>query len=133
MSTPHRPNRALNSALFLTAALLSCGSLSAQTYWTGVSGSGLNWSTAGNWYWGVTPGSFDSVVFDFSRGGGMSATQGLVNNYVDSSMTISTLGYDVTNAYYTTQINPGVTLSVVPQGGARTTRLTTQWLAPMAP
>jgi autotransporter-associated beta strand protein len=101
------------------AWLLGSAPVSAQNqdYWSpNGSTTDFNWSTAGNWSF-EPPGSSDMVIFDV-----YGATNGpvLVNNVANTSTTISALYYEAlsnTNAWHTTQINPGVTLSIVPQTG----------------
>ncbi len=103
----------------IVAALLFQQGLHAQYVfnpWNAAGSAGdLYWSSPGNWGFGRVPIPTDDPLFDVY---GVAGAQGTVNNIVDVSLTISSLSYDPlssTNAYHTTQINPGVTLSVVPQ------------------
>jgi fibronectin-binding autotransporter adhesin len=93
----------------LTASFAVNQLASAQTtdIWTGT-GADMNWSTAGNWLTGVAPGSSDNVAFDDT---GTSATQGSVNNVVDTDFTIASLTYENTNNFHTTQVGDGQTLT----------------------
>jgi hypothetical protein len=75
--------------------------------WTGGGGDFL-WSNSGNWF--EVQQVTDSAQFLTD----VAATApGVVNNIVDTDYTVQQLWYSPTNAYHTTQINPGVTLSVV--------------------
>jgi autotransporter-associated beta strand protein len=72
-------------------------------------GANLNWATANNWVPNNAPlSSNDLYFFNLGASGG----PGLVDNIVNSSMTIGSLTFGQTNGYHTTQINSGVTLIV---------------------
>ncbi|HWW02064.1 MAG TPA: autotransporter-associated beta strand repeat-containing protein [Candidatus Acidoferrum sp.] len=102
-------------AAVAAAFLLSSRPLPAQNTWNAL-GSGGNplWSTPANWGYFVSPTFYDIVSFDQY---GCVPVAGQVNNIVDAPFTISGLAYStsVTNGYVTTQINPGLTLSLAPQ------------------
>ncbi|HWX21540.1 MAG TPA: autotransporter-associated beta strand repeat-containing protein [Candidatus Binatia bacterium] len=99
----------------LALLLLQTSPSAAQNYWTGFAGN-TNWSDPSNWSSGLVPVPSDNLLFDNIYGSAV-PTQGLVNNIANSSLTVSRLGFDTltTSGYYTTQINPGMTLSIVPQ------------------
>src|ERR1019366_5355955 len=105
-------------AILVAALSWQGGPSLAQNIWNQNGSAGNpNWSAPGNWGFFAIPGPTDNVLFDIY---GFTNIQGAVNNVVDTSFTISTLGYSLvnTNGFHTTQINPGLTLSVVPQPGA---------------
>src|SRR5690348_17205443 len=95
-------------------ALLLCAaaeSARAQSTWTG-GGADQNWSTAGNWSGGAVP-SNDTVMFPDGAFPVTTNVQGVVNNVVQSSTTISSLTYNNVNPDYdTTEIPSGTTLTV---------------------
>ena len=97
---------------FSTAVACLCGFLVAQssfaTTWTGASGVDLNWSTLGNWLEGTSPNDTAVLFVD----DGADGSQGNVNNIIATSRSVASLRYSNTNNYHTTQINPGVTLTV---------------------
>jgi autotransporter-associated beta strand protein len=85
--------------------------LAATVVWSGVDAMNnvnTNWSDANNWT-GGTPGPAGSILFTNS---GAVTTQGSINNIVDAGNTIMTLQYANTTNFHTTQINPGVTLTI---------------------
>ena len=108
---------ALVFSVLFGSLLLPCQMLHAQDVWNQYSSAGnLNWSSTGNWGYNLVPTANDIVVFDIY---GTATAQGAVNNVVDANFTVGPLYYDPlssTNAWHTTQINPGVTLSLVPTG-----------------
>src|SRR6185369_6567147 len=86
----------------------------ANVIWTGASSPNQNWSSSGNWSGGTPSGNavtFPANVFPASTN-----AQGVVNNIVDSSTTITGLTYANTNGtanqFDTTFIPSGVTLTV---------------------
>jgi autotransporter-associated beta strand protein len=90
--------------------------------WTGF-GPDLNWSTATNWAGNAVPGPTRKVYFEDFFFTGWTNQLGTVNNVVDSSTQIGALYYTATskgtaNHYYSTLINPGVTLQVGPWFGS---------------
>src|SRR5215472_3195098 len=95
--------------------------------WTAGGGTNQNWSQSLNWDGPLT--SFTPVYFEDQNAFGYTNVQGAVNNIVDTSTNALEAHYTAlmpnsanagsTNAnchYYTTQINPGVTLTLG-QGG----------------
>jgi hypothetical protein len=76
--------------------------------WTNA-GVNINWSTAGNWVPNGPPGSTNDVQF---YDGSATNAAGLVDNVVDSSLTIGSLTYGQTNNFHTTLIASGQTLTV---------------------
>ena len=108
--------------LTIFAGVLAIGAGTWQTradtnIWAGLSAETLNWSAPVNWSLNAVPTVNDTVVF--GDAGGFTNAQGVVNNIVDSSITISNLVYSgrsnsvvLYNDFHTTQINSGVTLSV---------------------
>jgi autotransporter-associated beta strand protein len=90
-------------------------------YWTG-GGASLNWSDSGNWSPGL-PDTSQPTYFEDIFNHGYTNAAGLVNNVVDGN---SALGAAVFNAlstngaphFYTTLINPGVTLTLGGLGAA---------------
>lgn len=80
--------------------------------WTGAASQ--SWSTAANWNPASLPNSASDVEF-YDAGG--AAGVGTVDNIVSANMTIGSLTYGNTNNYHTTQINPGVTLTLADGGG----------------
>jgi hypothetical protein len=111
---------------FALAAALA-GSLTASLAeqagtWTG-KGPDLNWSTATNWFGNAVPSFNARVYFEDFFETGWTNQIGAVNNIVDSNTQIGALYYTATskannNHYYTTLINPGVTLQVGPWFGS---------------
>jgi autotransporter-associated beta strand protein len=106
----------------LAVAAVLAGSLTASLAeqagtWTG-KGPDLNWSTATNWFGNTPPNSTKKVYFEDFFESGWTNNLGLVNNIVDSNTQIGTLYYTAFSTkangghYYTTLINPGVTLTV---------------------
>jgi autotransporter-associated beta strand protein len=106
---------------FAVAAVLA-GSLTASLAeqagtWTG-KGPDLNWSTGTNWFGNTPPNSTKKVYFEDFYESGWTNNLGLVNNVVDSNTQIGTLYYTAFSTkangghYYSTLINPGVTLTV---------------------
>lgn len=102
----------------LTAGLLTCNLVPAQTAsWTG-SGADQNWSTIGNWTATVPDGSTGVV---FTNNAGAATAAGTVDNIVDSGFpgSIASLQFANTNTsggagfYHTTQIGAGQTLTVL--------------------
>ena len=72
-------------------------------------GADTNWSTGGNWLpTGAPTPSNDLVFVDLGAVG----TTGLVDNVVDTGMTVGSLMYGQTNNFHTTLIPAGVTLTV---------------------
>jgi hypothetical protein len=102
-------------AAVAAALLSSSGLLPAQNTWNayGTGGNAL-WSNPANWGYVAAPGIYDVVSFDQF---GFVPVAGQVNNVVDAAYRITGLAYStsITNGYTTTQINPGLTLSIVPQ------------------
>jgi autotransporter-associated beta strand protein len=102
------PTLQLRTPAVLMAAILAAHLASAATNtWTGAAGD-LNWSDGGNWSGGV-PALNDNVVFNSNNAG---TSAGIVNNIVDSTVSIQSLSYNNTNTYHTTQINPNTTLTI---------------------
>lgn len=86
---------------------------SPQILWSGADAAAppfwsdpLNWQQPGT---PAAPASSQAVLF-YDLGAG--STAGTVNDVVDASTTIQSLQYGNTNNYHTTQVNPGVTLTV---------------------
>jgi parallel beta-helix repeat protein len=82
--------------------------------WTSLSGADINWSTAQNWT-NVTSGGFgppgpanDIVLTNFA----VSASSNIVNNIMNSDVTIKSLTDNTTNGFHVTQIVPGGTLTI---------------------
>jgi hypothetical protein len=82
--------------------------------WTGASGSDTNWSTAQNWT-NITSGGFgppglanDIVFTNFAA----LSSANLVNNFLDSDVTIKSFADNTTNGFHDTLIVPGGTLTV---------------------
>src|ERR1700722_11757317 len=98
-------------ALAVSVFLLN-ESLMAQTVvWSGhdaTNNVSTNWSDAANWS-GGTPGTAANIYFFDPGANGM---QGVVNSIVDGNTTILSLQYGNTNGSHTTQIKPGLTLTV---------------------
>jgi autotransporter-associated beta strand protein len=100
------------------AALVLIGGLvpvADAVTWTG-GGSSQSWSDPNNWNLLAQPGPFDTAIFANT---GAASSIGLVDNIVASDTAISNLTYTAkvsfvspTNSYHTTQINPGITLTV---------------------
>jgi autotransporter-associated beta strand protein len=113
MSCPARKPRPIALAL-LAYGLLACGPALGQNTWNGSAGT-TNWSTPGNWSFGIAPGVADTVVFDNTA----PAPSAVVDNIVDSNFTISSLTYSAqsTVGYHTTLINPGLSLNLNGTGG----------------
>jgi autotransporter-associated beta strand protein len=79
--------------------------------WSGVDAMNhvsTNWSDANNWT-GGTPGPATNAYF---LDPGANGSQGVVNNIVAGKTTVLSLHYGNTNGFHTTQINPGVKLTV---------------------
>ncbi len=91
----------------LAITVLAAQLAQAQSIWNG--GTGLNWSTAANWLPAVVPGATDDVVFTNNA----TATEGTVNNIVDTDLSVQSLSYQASNSeYHTTQINFDSTLTI---------------------
>ncbi len=113
----NQPTQFLRSAttrfatrLTLLAAIFSAiTSPAATVVWSGASGAGTNWSTAGNWIGGIPPAGADDVKF-FDAG-----TNGVPlqpNNLVDVTFGVGTLQFGQTNGNHTVSIASGQTLFV---------------------
>src|SRR4051812_23673280 len=106
----------LSTAVRLFAAgLLGVLPSAAQNTWNG-SAATTNWSTPGNWSFGLAPTTSDTVLFDnFTPAAG----NGVIDNIVDSNFTISALNYQTvsTNGFHTTQIPGGTSLNINGSGG----------------
>jgi fibronectin-binding autotransporter adhesin len=115
----------------LTCAGLLAGSViaaSAQSspFWVGT-GTSLNWSDTFNWSTAAVPGAADFAYFeDLNTTTGWTNSPGLVNNIVDSSLSVGTLYYTATatgvaggpaSHFYTTLVPGGVTLTLGGQSG----------------
>ena len=105
---------ALLAAFFGLRSLASAQDIlwSAQDATNGVSS---DWSDPLNWLGGAVPGAGNVTVFGNP---GQSATTTTPDNIVDVNLTIASLWYAATNlspnfTYHNTQINSGVTLSVL--------------------
>jgi hypothetical protein len=105
---------ALLAAFFGLRSLASAQDIlwSAQDATNGVSS---DWSDPLNWLGGAVPGAGNAAVFGNP---GQSATTTTPDNIVDVNLTITSLWYAATNLspnfpYHNTQINSGVTLSVL--------------------
>src|SRR5262249_7235798 len=94
-----------NTFVFNPPAVVNYGS---RMYWTNP-GINTNWSTGANWTPNGPPVSTNDVFFVDA-----SATNaaGVVNNVVDASTTVGSLTFGQTNGFHTTQINPGVAVTV---------------------
>ncbi len=103
----------------LAAAIIGglvAGKLLAQSVvWSGQDAavnSNTNWSAVNNWT-GGTPGPATNICF-FDAG--MNPAPGAPDNLVDGVTAIASLQYGNTNGFHTTQINPGVKLTVTNSG-----------------
>lgn len=108
----------MNTRRCLTFLLVSCAvslHLKAQQ-WSGADiGNTQNWSDGANWAGGIAPGSSGAVAFLDGAFPVTTNTQGVVNNIVQSSTTISTLTYQnisLLGHFVTTSIPSGNTLTV---------------------
>jgi len=104
------------AGLTIIVATAACQiSNAAPILWSGL-GADQNWSTPGNWVGNVPPGASDDVKFSDQGGGG---SFGVVDNIVDANTINLSLQYANTNnsVVHTTQINPGVTLTLNGTGG----------------
>jgi autotransporter-associated beta strand protein len=114
--------------------LLVCCGLSqnsrAQSWSGGDIGNSQNWSDGLNWTGGIAPTSSGAVIFPDGAFPLTTNAQGVVNNIVQSSMTISSLTYNnngAANNFVTTQIPSGNTLTVsgnITAGGSVATTAT---------
>jgi hypothetical protein len=101
--------------LVCTATLFPILNARAAATWTGGLFATNVWSDTNNWDTLLVPG-FDSVTFTNT---GSTNIIGVVNNVLDTNLTITTFNYkaqvsfvgNITN-YHTTLINPGVTLTI---------------------
>jgi hypothetical protein len=122
------------ATLIIAAILLHGEPLHAQfNTWNQAGSAGVpDWSSPYNWGTFIAPQPTDNILFDVY---GFASAQGAVNNVVDTPFTISTLNYSLLTAsgYHTTQINPGVTLSVAPQPGAPYAIAVGEWVPSGAP
>lgn len=111
-TTPHLSRAGL---LALAGLCLAASASAAPVLWSGAGGDDL-WSTPGNWIGGAPESN--EVFFADADATGTSGPYGLANNNVDSNVTIGRLSYTnlTTAGYHTTQINPGVTLTVTNSG-----------------
>src|SRR5215469_1569340 len=112
--TPQSTNR-ICLALILAISCLAGFSTKAQN-WTG-GGADQNWSTGANWSGGTAPGAGTAVTFPDGAFPVTTNAQGVVNNIVQSSMTIAALTYNNNSSntvfhFDTTQIPSGNTLMV---------------------
>ncbi|HSU56791.1 MAG TPA: autotransporter-associated beta strand repeat-containing protein, partial [Candidatus Dormibacteraeota bacterium] len=98
------------ASLASCALLLHVAPLPAQDIWNG-SAATTNWSSAGNWSFGVIPGTADTVEFDNIIPG---AASGVVDNIVDTGFTIGSLIYQTasTNGFHTTSIPLSLSLNI---------------------
>ena len=109
-------------------ALVACAVAQVQAAtatWTAIGGGDTNWSTGANWTGGSGGGGAqatgDGVIF--TNNGLVTASTTLVNNFVDTSTSISSLWYaptnmsGSTNLYHNTFIGSGVTLSITNNNG----------------
>jgi fibronectin-binding autotransporter adhesin len=128
--SPH--TNSIGSALVAFAMLsMHTSPSSAQTAtWSGGAAT-LNWSDPAA-FTPQPPGPSANVVFGQF---GVVGAPGLVNNVVDQDVTISTLGYNalIASGYHTTLINPGHTLSIVPQAGQGTALAIGSWAGSSSP
>jgi autotransporter-associated beta strand protein len=114
-------NRIRQCSLAAAIALAaSCSAPAQTTYWTGA-GGGLNWSLTGNWNPVGVPNSSSVVYFEDVFNTGYTNGAGLVNNIVDESSAVGSAWYLATATanstatnlhYFTTFINPGMTLTL---------------------
>ncbi len=101
----------LRRAFFVGIASALALSAEAQSTWTGA-GADQNWSTAGNWAGGA-PGNNSTVTFPDGPFPVTTNVQGVVNNIVQSDMTISSLTFNnQLTDYDTTLIGAGTKLTV---------------------
>ena len=115
MSICNRTRVLALAGLTIIAATACQISNAAPILWSGL-GTDQNWSTPGNWVGNVPPGIADDVKFGDLGGSG---TVGVVDNIVDANAINLSLQYAYTNTTvgHTTQINPGVTLTLNGSGG----------------
>lgn len=111
-----KPNQTINTFWysFVLAAVGFVTTAQAQsTYnWAGA-GPDLKWSTSANW--GGSPGTLDSLFFPDGAFPVTTNAAGLVNNMVDSSLTVGTLTYQAVSGsshFDTTFIPAGNTLTL---------------------
>jgi len=106
----------LTFAVLTLALVLAPGLIAANFTWSGASGTGLLWATAGNWTPGGPPGTLDEAQFSNP---GATNDQALVSTVISASTTIERLWIGPTtglfnqpNPIHHILINPGVTLTV---------------------
>jgi autotransporter-associated beta strand protein len=100
---------------FLLVSFAICLNASAQSWSGNDIGNSQNWSDGLNWAGNVAPGSGGAVLFPDGTYPVTTNAQGVVNNIVQSSTTISSLTYNnngTSNKFVTTQIPLGVVLTV---------------------
>lgn len=116
VSTPKTAWRTVPGA-FLAALLLALPATAPAQLntWTG-DGTTDNWSDTANWIYGMTPQTYDVVLFDNAEPGVANA---VIDNIVDASFTITGIQYQsaATNGYHTTLIPAGVALRLDGGGG----------------
>ena len=111
MLKPKNSWKNLWSAIVI-AAVSSVLPAGAQSIWNGaINGvsANTNWNTAANWSPNGVPAATTNVLFN---DGGGTTVPGTIDNVVSVSTTIQQLVYRDTNAFHTTLISPGVTLTI---------------------
>jgi autotransporter-associated beta strand protein len=103
----------LNAAVVVVMAVMALANPApaANSTWSGASGTGLLWSTAGNWSPSGSPGVNDTAQF-FDNGATNAVGSAAIDNEVSANKTIQYLWLSQTNGIHNMQIDSGVTLTV---------------------